>query len=179
MRRLAQRRHHGTVGRRHGIGAEFFQRRPRQRLLLQPLGLAAETRDAKYLKHDALVTIGLRHGDQRVHRVDADTEFFVQFAVERLERRLARLDLAAREFPGAGQVTARGAAGQEDSAAGVGEDARDHMDQTSWPWHCLYFLPEPHGHGSLRPTFWPLRTEVVAANVGVAPRTSAASSSAP
>ena len=20
------------------------------------------------------------------------------------------------------------------------------------PWHCLYFLPEPHGHGSLRPT---------------------------
>src|SRR5215207_6851870 len=21
------------------------------------------------------------------------------------------------------------------------------------PWHFLYFLPEPHGHGSLRPTF--------------------------
>ena len=21
------------------------------------------------------------------------------------------------------------------------------------PWHCLYFLPLPHGHGSLRPTF--------------------------
>ena len=20
------------------------------------------------------------------------------------------------------------------------------------PWHFLYFLPEPHGHGSLRPT---------------------------
>ena len=22
------------------------------------------------------------------------------------------------------------------------------------PWHFLYFLPEPHGHGSLRPTFF-------------------------
>ena len=25
------------------------------------------------------------------------------------------------------------------------------------PWQCLYFLPEPHGHGSLRPIFWPGR----------------------
>ena len=23
---------------------------------------------------------------------------------------------------------------------------------TSTPWQCLYFLPEPHGHTSLRPT---------------------------
>src|SRR6185312_4454000 len=22
----------------------------------------------------------------------------------------------------------------------------------SWPWQCLYFLPEPQGQGSLRPT---------------------------
>jgi hypothetical protein len=26
-------------------------------------------------------------------------------------------------------------------------------DHDSFPWHCLYFLPLPHGHGSLRPTF--------------------------
>lgn len=25
--------------------------------------------------------------------------------------------------------------------------------QLSWPWQCLYFLPLPHGHGSLRPIF--------------------------
>src|SRR5579885_455392 len=24
--------------------------------------------------------------------------------------------------------------------------------QAIWPWQCLYFLPEPHGQGSLRPT---------------------------
>src|SRR5512142_2825810 len=26
------------------------------------------------------------------------------------------------------------------------------------PWHCLYFLPLPQGHGSLRPTFSPTWT---------------------
>src|SRR5580704_1129336 len=29
---------------------------------------------------------------------------------------------------------------------------------TQAPWHFLYFLPEPQGHGSLRPTFAPART---------------------
>ncbi len=28
----------------------------------------------------------------------------------------------------------------------------------SLPWQCLYFLPEPQGQGSLRPTFCPTRT---------------------
>src|ERR1700753_3772980 len=29
--------------------------------------------------------------------------------------------------------------------------------QASAPWHFLYFLPEPHGQGSLRPTLSPVR----------------------
>ena len=29
---------------------------------------------------------------------------------------------------------------------------RGFRDQLSWPWQCLYFLPLPQGHGSLRPT---------------------------
>src|SRR5690606_8399983 len=29
--------------------------------------------------------------------------------------------------------------------------------QTMLPWHCLYFLPEPQGQGSLRPTLGPSR----------------------
>src|SRR5689334_6649824 len=33
------------------------------------------------------------------------------------------------------------------------------------PWHFLYFLPLPHGHGSLRPTFGPsCRTVLIAAS---------------
>src|SRR5947207_2388626 len=32
---------------------------------------------------------------------------------------------------------------------------------TAAPWHFLYFFPEPHGHGSLRPTFGSLRMTVL------------------
>ena len=28
------------------------------------------------------------------------------------------------------------------------------LDYKPLPWHCLYFLPEPQGQGSLRPTFF-------------------------
>lgn len=37
------------------------------------------------------------------------------------------------------------------------------------PWHCLYFLPEPHGQGSLRPT---LRSPVCAASAAAAAESS-------
>src|SRR6266852_5376719 len=32
------------------------------------------------------------------------------------------------------------------------------VNHTLAPWHFLYFLPEPHGQGSLRPTLAPART---------------------
>src|ERR1044072_8679420 len=42
------------------------------------------------------------------------------------------------------------------------------------PWHFLYFLPEPHGQGSLRPTFgWSLTTVLIlpsSSPPGAAPR---------
>src|SRR5579859_2133106 len=31
------------------------------------------------------------------------------------------------------------------------------LQRTHFPQHCLYFLPLPHGHGSLRPTLGPVR----------------------
>ena len=34
--------------------------------------------------------------------------------------------------------------------------------QAILPWQCLYFLPEPQGHGSLRPTLSPSRTKGLA-----------------
>ena len=33
------------------------------------------------------------------------------------------------------------------------------------PWHFLYFLPLPHGHGSLRPTFGSSRRTVLTARI--------------
>src|SRR3954468_20765049 len=39
------------------------------------------------------------------------------------------------------------------------------MGYVSCPWHFLYFLPLPHGHGSLRPTFgWSRRTVLTPAS---------------
>ena len=35
------------------------------------------------------------------------------------------------------------------------------FDYASAPWHFLYFLPEPQGQGSLRPTFSPVRRWLV------------------
>ena len=34
----------------------------------------------------------------------------------------------------------------------VGERRIGRREARYAPWHFLYFLPEPHGHGSLRPT---------------------------
>jgi len=44
------------------------------------------------------------------------------------------------------------------------------------PWHFLYFLPEPHGQGSLRPTFSPV-TRCAGAELSPDPTARACSSS--
>src|ERR1044072_2111295 len=50
-------------------------------------------------------------------------------------------------------------------------DSRTHYSDaaasSSLPWHFLYFLPEPHGHGSLRPTLG--RSRLTGAVVGPSP----------
>ena len=47
----------------------------------------------------------------------------------------------------------------------------DPPPSSSLPWHFLYFLPEPHGHGSLRPTLG--RSRLTGAVVGPSPATCA------
>ena len=40
----------------------------------------------------------------------------------------------------------------------AGQNGRpDRRIHPSRPWHCLYFFPEPHGQGSLRPILLPKR----------------------
>ncbi len=59
-----------------------------------------------------------------------------------------------RRFRRAGRVRA------PFDASGVVLDA-----QAAAPWHFLYFLPLPHGHGSLRPTFGSSRRTVFTVRV--------------
>src|SRR5262245_36967820 len=57
------------------------------------------------------------------------------------------------------RATRRAVGSREFIAGSAGESPRGGhgkaplwIDHASRPWHFLYFLPEPHGHGSLRPT---------------------------
>src|SRR5690606_7293998 len=100
----------------------------------------------------SLVRIAARNGDHGRSDLGDDPELLVQLAGQGALGRLARLALAAGEFPQARQVPPFGAAGEEDAAAGVRNDGRDDVNHASWPWQCLNFLPLPQGHGSLRPT---------------------------
>src|SRR5690606_34142559 len=151
---MQQRRDHGTVGGRHGIPGQLVWRNPRQGLALVAAWRAAEASDMAHVQADALVRVGLRHRDQRLADVDLDAEFFPQLAGKRGLRGLARLALAAREFPGAGEVAAFGAAREEDPAGGVGDDAGEdfywlvdrHPVRSSPPWRLLHEA-RASGHG--------------------------------
>src|SRR6266496_121027 len=56
------------------------------------------------------------------------------------------------------------------------ESHREHREERGWgepgqpflPQHCLYFLPLPQGHGSLRPTLGPTRTGLALARASAA-----------
>ena len=50
--------------------------------------------------------------------------------------------------------------------------------QLNLPWHCLYFLPEPQGQGSLRPIFMPSRSKGMAADAAAAAASAAPKPSA-
>src|SRR5262249_30372393 len=64
--------------------------------------------------------------------------------------------------PGGGEQGQVGVATRLDAAGDPGRaEARNlYRLQAPVPWHFLYFLPEPHGHGSLRPTLGPSRWTV-------------------
>ena len=72
---------------------------------------------------------------------------------------LSGLDLPAREFPLPCVLLAGRALRQQHAPPSIFKNGGDHAHapfplprQASWPWHCLNFLPEPQGQGSLRPT---------------------------
>ena len=77
--------------------------------------------------------------------------------------------LVAREHLASGSAIRALVVNTGNANAGTGDDglararkvcaAAAAQRQVSLPWQCLYFLPEPHGHGSLRPTFCPSRTK--------------------
>ena len=80
---------------------------------------------------------------------------------------LAGFAMPAGQLPPAREVSTRGPLREEYPAGAVdqrtGNDMDDRLAQPlaccRVPWQYLYFLPEPHGQGSLRPTFGTWRTK--------------------
>jgi hypothetical protein len=66
---------------------------------------------------------------QRAGMLDRDAELFLQLARQGGRAGLARLDFAARKFPAAGEVLARGPLRDEDPAAPVEEHRCRDMDR--------------------------------------------------
>lgn len=92
-----------------------------------------------------------------------DSELLAQLALECRDRLLALQYLAPREFPQAGEAMISGTLRDQYPTEMIAEDAGRNANaaQVSLPWHCLYFLPEPQGQGSLRPTFLAVLTKGV------------------
>src|SRR5690242_21941479 len=49
----------------------------------------------------------------------------------------------------------------QQSSKAIGNQQSEIRNYAAAPWHFLYFLPLPHGHGSLRPTFGSSRRTVL------------------
>src|SRR5690606_37620253 len=114
---------------RHLVAAQLLRRNPDQGLSFAAAGVAGPAGDVAHVQGQALVGVALGDVDQALaDGFDADAELLVDLADEGLLRGLARLALAAGEFPAAGQVTAFGATGEEDAAAGVAEDGGYYFD---------------------------------------------------
>ena len=122
------------------------------------------------LQRNDSVAVVLPHPGQQPGIQHFNRKFFTPLAHQSLHRRLSRIHRAARDLPQATLVGACMAQLDQDTSPAVPQDSRHHMDfgrhlyvsenriQAMRPWHCLYFLPDPQGQGSLRPTFRPSRT---------------------
>ncbi len=77
------------------------------------------------------ILIGMAGEGQRREAglLDDDAELFGQFANQRLFRPLARIDLAAGEFPEIGELLALGALGDQHAVVGVDQGDGDDQQQ--------------------------------------------------
>src|SRR5450432_1972175 len=144
---------------------------PLQALPLARPGRATVPADdpQRQLHFPVIVGVGQAHEGER--GLDFYAEFFAKLALKRCALALVAVDLAAGKLPAPGHVLACRPLGDEHLAVCVVERRGHHEDALagdarkplqSVPWQCLNFLPEPHGHGSLRPTLRSSRTKGVA-----------------
>ena len=94
-----------------------------------------------------------------------DAQFFVELTAECRYARFALFQFATGEFPKTGERMVTSTLRNQDATIAVQKNSGGYL---SWPWHCLYFLPEPQGQGSFLPTFFALLTNGVAVGAAAA-----------
>ena len=123
-----ERGKHRGVGRKHRRGRPCAGLLPGDRLVLERARLARPAPHAKEVKPDRGVRIAIQPCNPGVSTVHPDAELFMELACERCLRRLARLDLAAREFPVASVDFAGRSLGQQERAVGALDDSGGDFD---------------------------------------------------
>ena len=101
-RRQQQRAQHERVRGQQRRDVEASGHLPRERLPVVADGLAVPLEHAEEMQLDVRVRIPIPLHEPRRRAAHREAELLGQFAVERVPRRLAGLELAAREFPVAG-----------------------------------------------------------------------------
>jgi len=97
--------------------------------------------------------------EEGLGRDDIDVDLLGKLPAKRREAVLAGVALPARELPRARHMLVPRALRDQNTAAIVANDADQNVnrfgadrpragrDQLRRPWQCLYFLPDPQGHG--------------------------------
>ena len=92
------------------------------------MGFAAPLCDAEEIQPHRGMRIDKHTCQPRVGGLHFDTEFLAQLAVQRMQRRLALLHLAAGEFPIAGPDFVGGALGQQEGTIGFLQHGGGYFD---------------------------------------------------
>src|SRR5579862_97199 len=170
-REVAQRLDERAIGLEQILVSEELWRHPAKLLTIEGTRAAAEALDDPQRELDVPVRVAMLEPHERAARLNLDAELLTQLACQRRAFGLAVRDLAARKLPAARLMAARWTLRDEHAPGAVVECRRHHQHHgqvacgggystlDSAPWQCLYFLPEPHGQGSLRPTLGSPRTK--------------------
>ena len=123
--RQAQGGDDGQVGFEHVDRRQLVRQHPLQGLAVEAARLARVSGHPPDVEKHPPVRIVVAQADQALGIDKRHPNFLGQLAPQRVERRLARLELAARQLPAAGHVFAGRALGDQHAARGVKQRAGD------------------------------------------------------
>ena len=167
MQRLDER----SVGLQNIFVRQSGRLYPFQALLIEALRYAGITLDNPQRKFDGSICVIVVQRHELTALSHVHTQFFLKLPRKRSRIGFSRRNFSTWKLPTARHVFTGGTFGDQDASLRIVERGGDHADRASnraysanVPWQCLNFLPDPHGHGSLRPTLRSPRTNVPCAS---------------